>query len=107
VDSDAGEEAREEGDRDDDRDGDGPGDHSPWAGQVHGSAVRESTARRAQVPELLEAVLVGRKQVMRAERALTKRVGAARANGATWEDIGLAMGMSRQGAAKRFGSSAR
>lgn len=34
-------------------------------------------------------------------------VSAARANGASWDDIGQALGVSRQAAHKRFGASPR
>lgn len=54
------------------------------------------------MPYLLQDVVAARVVVMRAERELTKSVGRARAHGATWEEVGLALGMTRQGAAKRF-----
>jgi hypothetical protein len=69
--------------------------------------VRAETARRGQVPFLLHDVIKANHDVAVAERQLHKRVQKARTSGATWEDIGVAVGMTRQGAAKRFGSSAR
>lgn len=86
-------------------DGEDPGDD--WddsdVGLPAAPAVREATLRRARVPGLLEDVATGVMKVRRAERDLDKRVRAARAHGASWEDIGIATGLSRQGAAKRWG----
>jgi len=55
------------------------------------------------VPYLLQDVIRARHDVERAEHQLDKLVRSARSHGATWEDIGVALGLSRQGAAKRFG----
>ncbi len=65
--------------------------------------VRTATLRQGRVPYLLQDVVEARHKVAVAERELTKRVRSARSHGASWEDIGTALGMSRQGAAKRFG----
>ena len=65
--------------------------------------VRTATLRQGRVPYLLRDVIEARHEIARAERLLAKRVRAAREHGASWEDIGVALGMSRQGAAKRFG----
>jgi hypothetical protein len=65
--------------------------------------VRTATWRRGRVPQLLQDVIEARVVVTRAERDLAKKVTSARSHGATWEEIGLALGMTRQGAAKRFG----
>lgn len=69
--------------------------------------VRTATWRQGRVPYLLQDVIEARFKVDAAERQLTKRVRSAREHGASWEDIGTALGMSRQGAAKRFGTPAR
>ena len=65
--------------------------------------VRTVTLRQGRVPTLLRDVIEARHEIARAERKLDKSVRAARDHGASWEDIGVALGMSRQGAAKRFG----
>ncbi|MCU1614785.1 MAG: hypothetical protein JWO98_2325 [Frankiales bacterium] len=65
--------------------------------------VRTATWRRGRVPYLLQEVITARVEVTKAERDLAKKARAARDHGATWEEIGLATGMTRQGAAKRFG----
>jgi hypothetical protein len=65
--------------------------------------VRTATWRQGRVPYLLQDVIVARHEVERADRQLAKRVRSAREHGASWEDIGVALGMSRQGASKRFG----
>lgn len=65
--------------------------------------VRTATLRQGRVPYLLQDVIESRHEIARAERLLVKRVRAARDHGASWEDIGVALGMSRQGAAKKFG----
>lgn len=77
-------------------------DEAPQAGPSRGS-VRTATWRRGRVPYLLNDVIGARAEVERAERQLAKRVKSARAHGATWEDLGLALSMSRQGVAKRYG----
>ncbi len=77
-------------------------DEVPQAAPSRGS-VRTVTWRRGRVPYLLNDVIEARADVKRAERLLAKRVKAARAHGATWEDLGLALSMSRQGVAKRYG----
>lgn len=41
-----------------------------------------------------------------AQELLTARVVAARLKGATWEDIGAALGMTRQGAMRRYRDAA-
>ena len=66
-------------------------------------SVRTATWRRGRVPYLLNDVIEARVAVTRAERDLAKRVKSARSHGASWEEVGLAVGMTRQGAAKRFG----
>jgi hypothetical protein len=55
------------------------------------------------VPNLLSDVIAARVEVDRAQRLLERRVRSAKLHGATWEDLGLALGMSRQGVAKRYG----
>ncbi|KQS69151.1 hypothetical protein ASG41_21995 [Modestobacter sp. Leaf380] len=65
--------------------------------------VRTATLRLGRVPYLLRDVIDARHEVAVAERKLTRSVESARDHGASWEDIGVALGMSRQGAAKRFG----
>jgi hypothetical protein len=77
-------------------------DVAPQVGRGRGS-VRTATWRRGRVPYLLNDVIAARAEVERAERVLAKRVKSARAHGATWEDLGLALSMSRQGVAKRYG----
>jgi hypothetical protein len=64
--------------------------------------VRTATWRRGRVPYLLQEVITARVEVTKAERDLAKKVRAARDHGATWEEIGLATRMTRQGATKRF-----
>ncbi|MGY1764022.1 hypothetical protein ACI79G_15790 [Geodermatophilus sp. SYSU D00779] len=82
----------------DEDDGQGDSDDPPPRG-----SVRTATWRRGRVPYLLQDVIEARMSLTRAERDLTKKVKSARSHGASWEEIGLALGMSRQGAAKRFG----
>lgn len=65
--------------------------------------VSPGTWRRGRVPYLLRDVIEARVEVDRAERRLERRVRSAKLHGATWEDLGLALGMSRQGVAKRYG----
>jgi hypothetical protein len=69
--------------------------------------VRTSTHRLGRVPYLLGDVIEARHELARADRTRFASRRSAREHGASWEDIGLAVGMTRQGAAKRFGSSAR
>jgi hypothetical protein len=69
--------------------------------------VRTATERQGRVPYLLRAVIEARHRVAVAERQLDKGVRAARQHGATWEDIATALGMTRQGASKRFGGAGR
>jgi len=42
-----------------------------------------------------------------ADRALHEAVAAARANGRTWAEIGMVLGVTRQTAQQRFGRPAR
>ena len=69
--------------------------------------MRTSTLRQGRVPYLLQDVIKARHEVVVAEKRLSKFVRSAREHGASWEDIGTALGMSRQGAAKRFGLTGR
>lgn len=64
--------------------------------------VATATRARGRVPYLLDEVIRAGVAVRRAERELSKAVARARAHGATWEEVGLATGMTRQGATKRF-----
>ncbi len=95
VDDDAGDPA-------DDLDPEATEDEAPQVEPSRGS-VRTATWRRSRVPYLLNEVIAARVEVDRAERQLATRVKSARAQGATWEDLGLALSMSRQGVAKRYG----
>ena len=88
---------------DDDWDDGAPADEQEAGAPLSSGRVRAVTARRAQVPFLLHDVIKAKHAAAVAERDLDKRVRKARAAGASWEDIGVATGMSRQGAAKRFG----
>jgi hypothetical protein len=72
-------------------------------GRVSRGFVRTATLRQGRVPYLLHDVIKARHEVAVAERELARLVRSARSHGATWEDIGTALGMTRQGAAKRFG----
>jgi hypothetical protein len=56
-------------------------------------------------PELAQ-VAVASLEVEAAETALDNAVAAARENGQTWQAIGEVLGMTRQGALKRFRSVA-
>jgi hypothetical protein len=99
---DPGDELRElagDGELDDEPDEDQP----PAKANAPVGSVRPSTLRRARVPDLLQDIGAAQVAARRAELNLRKRVRAARDHGANWEDIGLVLGMSRQGAAKRFG----
>ena len=64
--------------------------------------VRTATRARGRVPFLLDDVIKAQRVALSAERDLGKAVARARAHGATWDEVGLAVGMSRQGAAKRW-----
>lgn len=59
--------------------------------------------RRGRVGDGLTSVADAFEQARAAEEALRQAVGAARALGRTWQEIGDAMGMSRQAAYLRFG----
>jgi len=77
-------------------------DASPPAFEARRGVVLTATRARGRVPYLLDDVIKAQRVVMAAERDLSKAVGRARAHGATWEEVGLAVGMTRQGATKRF-----
>jgi|tagenome__1003787_1003787.scaffolds.fasta_scaffold20920471_1 hypothetical protein len=85
-----------------DEEADEPSDVASPSGSGRGY-VRTATLRQGRVPYLLRDVIESRHEIAQAERLLAKRVRAARDHGASWEDIGVALGMSRQGAAKKFG----
>lgn len=70
-------------------------------GMPHG-VVRTTTRARGRVPFLLDDVIKAQRVALSAERDLSKAVARARAHGATWDEVRLAVGMSRQGAAKRW-----
>jgi hypothetical protein len=52
--------------------------------------------------ELLAAVAGTREVVDRLDWVLLSLVGEARAQGVSWEDVGAALGVSKQAAHKRF-----
>ena len=53
--------------------------------------------------EALSTINDLRVQIAEAQEAIAAEVAVARANGATWREIGQALGTSRQNAEKRFG----
>jgi hypothetical protein len=68
-----------------------------------GSGQLRAATARLDVAEGIDAVLAARDLHRLTERTLRDAVGRARAGGATWQDIGDALGASRQAAFQRFG----
>lgn len=68
-------------------------------------ATASDTARSAADDYLtpLERVHAIRRLMETAESAQRTAVAAARANGATWEQIGIGLGVTRQAAQQRYG----
>ena len=63
--------------------------------------------KTAQVEDLadLRAIAEAAERARRDEVLLTERVAAARAHGRSWNRIAAALGVSRQAARQRFGST--
>lgn len=59
----------------------------------------------SQAGASLEKLTDARYLLQQAEEALAETVAAARADGASWADVGRALSISRQAAQQRFGSA--
>lgn len=59
-----------------------------------------------QAATALDTIAEARAAVRAAEETIAAEVCVARANGATWREIGDALGTTRQNAEKRYGSNA-
>lgn len=68
-----------------------------------GSSVLRSQGRPLDDQSVLDLVQLQHVGYRAAEQGLDEAVRMARRNGKTWEEIGLRLGMTKQGAQQRFG----
>jgi hypothetical protein len=68
-----------------------------------GAALDRELAADAEARGLLLAVRTARRGVDEAERGLAGHVAAARAAGVSWHRVGLATGLTAEGARRRWG----
>jgi hypothetical protein len=74
--------------------------------QISLDNVLKEAVTRVQTAQGIEAVTAARDLSRLTEDAMREAVGRARAAGATWQEIGEALGASRQAAFQRFGRPA-
>ncbi|MDR0594091.1 MAG: hypothetical protein LBG60_12730 [Bifidobacteriaceae bacterium] len=79
--------------------------YADWVEKADGGRGPTPTAsfERAEMQELLAAI----KEREEAENRLSQAVAQVRARGASWAVIGRALGLSRQGAHKRYAGAQR
>ncbi len=87
-----------------------PADVQAWklgVGEVSGHAEQAIVATGAQALPPLERLALAGQVRARAEQVVTLKVVECRASGATWQQVGDALGVSMQAAQQRYGKTTR
>lgn len=79
-----------------------PGPQDPYLAAARDAVLRCAVAPNADGDPVGRALTAARELAERLDWVLLSLVGEARAGGASWEDVGAALGVSKQAAHKRF-----